>query len=152
MNFDLLSDEDIARLLALPKRVSNPSVRWQDKPGHKQRNFKVEGGDYSFELYLRRSTHNLEDFSCGLKVIKPDGQPLTLLRYNGGGHIHGEIVFSCHIHRATQRAIEAGKKAESHAEPTQNYRTLDGALACLLEDAAVSGLLHVVHDAPDLFD
>ena len=48
MKFDLLSDEDIARLLALPKRVSNPSVRWQDKPGHKQRNFKVEGGDHSF--------------------------------------------------------------------------------------------------------
>jgi hypothetical protein len=152
MNFDLLSDEDIAQLIALPKRVSNPSVRWQDKPGHKQRNFKVEGGDHSFELYLRQSTHNSEDFSCGLRVIKPDGQPLTLLRYNGGGHNHGEIVFSCHIHRATQQAIEAGKKAESHAESTQNYRTLDGALACLLEDAAVSGLLPVAHDAPDLFD
>lgn len=152
MNFDLLTDADIAQLIALPKRVSNPSVRWQDKPGHKQRNFKVEGGDHSFELYLRQSTHNPEDFSCGLKVIKPDGQPLTLLRYNGGGHIHGEIVFSCHIHRATQQVIEAGKKAESHAESTQNYRALDGALACLLEDAVVSGLLHVAHDAPDLFD
>lgn len=152
MNFDLLTDADIAQLIALPKRVSNPSVRWQEKPGHKQRNFKVDGGDHSFELYLRQSSHNVEDFSCGLKVIKPDGQPLTLLRYNGGGHIHGEIVFSCHIHRTTQQAIEAGKKAESHAEPTRNYRTLDGALACLIEDASVSGLLHVAHDAPGLFD
>jgi hypothetical protein len=152
MNFDLLTDADIAQLIALPKRVSNPSVRWQDKPGHKQRNFKVDGGGYSFELYLRQSFHNPDDFSCGLKVIKPDGQPLTLLRYNGGGHIHGEIEFACHIHRATQKAISEGKKAESHAEPTRNYRTLESALACLLKDATVSGLLHVAHDTPDLFD
>lgn len=152
MNFDLLTDTDIAQLIALPKRVSNPSVRWQNKPGHKQRNLKVDGGDYSFELYLRQSFHNSEDFSCGLKIVKPDGQPLTLLRYNGGGHVHGEIVFACHIHRATQKAIAAGKKPESHADATKVYRTLDGALACLLEDAVVSGLLHVAHDAPDLFD
>ena len=152
MNFDELTDADIVALIALPKRVSNPAVRWQEKPGHKQRNFKLEGGDYSFELYLRQNTHDAADFSCGLKVIKPDGQPLTLLRYNGGGHIHGEIVFACHIHRATHKAIAAGKKAESHAVATGDYRSLDGALACLREAAAVTGLLHVAYDAPDLFD
>jgi hypothetical protein len=151
MNFDQLTDADIEALVLLPKRVTNPSVRWQEKPGHKQRNFKVEGENYSFELYLRQNTHNSEDFSCGLKIIKPDGQPLTLLRYNGGGHIHHEIIFSCHIHRATYKAISAGKKAESSATQTGKYCTLEGALACLLEDAAVSGLLHAVHDAPDLF-
>lgn len=37
MNLDQLTDDDIAALLALPKRVTNPSVRWQDKPGHRQR-------------------------------------------------------------------------------------------------------------------
>lgn len=152
MNFDQLTDADIQALIALPKRVTNPSVRWQEKPGHKQRNHKIEGGDYSFELYLRQSFHNPDDFSCGLKIIKPDGQPLTLVRYNGGGHVHGEIVFACHIHRATYQAIAAGKKPESHAESTKVYRTLDGALACLLGDAAISGLLHVAYDAPDLFN
>lgn len=152
MNFDQLTDEDVAALLALPKRVTNPTVRWQDKPGHKQRNFKVDGGDYSFELYMRQNQFDIADFSCGLKIIKPDGQPLTLVRYNGGGHVHGAIVFACHIHRATQAAMAAGKKPESHAEQTQAYRTLEGALACLMEDAAISGLLHVAHDARDLFE
>ena len=110
MNFDLLTDADIAQLIALPKRVSNPSVRWQEKPGHKQRNFKVDGGDHSFELYLRQSSHNVEDFSCGLKVIKPDGQPLTLLRYNGGGHIHGEIVFLVISIVRHNRPLRRGKR------------------------------------------
>lgn len=152
MNFDQLTDDDIQALIRLPKRVTNPSVRWQEKPGHKQRNYKVDGGGYSFEVYLRQGLFNPADFSCGLKFIKPDGQPLTLLRYNGGGHIHGEIVFACHIHQATQAALAAGRKAEAHAERTVCYRTLDGALACLLEDAAISGLLHLAHNAPDLFD
>ncbi len=152
MNFDQLTDKDITVLINMPKRVTNPSVRWQQKPGHKQRNFKVEGGDYSFELYLRQNTNDSEDFSCGLKIIKPDGQPLTLLRYNGGGHKHGEIEFACHIHQATEQAIASGKKPESHAEQTNTYRTLDGALACLLRDAAISGLLNVAYDNADLFD
>jgi hypothetical protein len=152
MNFDQLTDDDITALIVMRKRVTNPVIRWQEKPGHKQRNHKVESGDHFFELYLRQNTYDAADFSCGLKVIKPDGQPLTLLRYNGGGHIHGDIKFACHIHQATYKAIAAGKKPESHAEPTKKYRSLDGALACLLEDACISGLLNVVHDAPDLFD
>lgn len=151
MNFDQLTDDDVAALLALPKRVTNPSVRWQDKPGHKQRNYKVEGGDFSFELYMRQNNFDIVDFSCGLKIIKPDGQPLTLVRYNGGGHKHGEIAYACHIHRTTQAAMAAGKKPESHAEQTQAYRSLDGALACLVDDLAITGL-HVAHDAPDLFE
>lgn len=152
MNFDELTDADVATLLALSKRVTNPTVRWQEKPGHKQRNFKVEGGDFSFELYMRQNLFDTTDFSCGLKIIKPDGQPLTLVRYNGGGHIHGEIKFECHIHRATQAAMAAGRKPESHAEPTTVYRSLEGALACLLVDAAISGLNHVSHDVPDFFE
>ena len=85
-------------------------------------------------------------------MIKPDGQPLTLLRYNGGGHIHGDIQFACHIHSATEKAILAGRKPESHAEATALYRTLEGALACLLEDARIRGLSNVKKDEPDLFE
>jgi len=152
MNFDQLTDEDIQVLITLPKRISNPSVRWQEKPGHRQRNFKASVGDHVFELYMRQSLHDSTDFSCGLKIIKPDGQPLTLLRYNGGSHVHGEITFESHIHRATQQAMAAGKKPESHAERTAAYRTLEGALACLLGDAAISGLASAKHDEPDLFE
>lgn len=100
---------------------------------------------------MRQNSYDQSDFSCGLKIIKPDGQPLTLLRYNGGGHKHGEIAYACHIHRATHKAIIAGKKPEFHAKKTTVYRTLEGALACLLDAAAVSGIASAAHDAPDLF-
>jgi len=152
MNFDCLNDKDISYLINLQKHVKNPNTRWADKPGHKQKNYKVTGGDYLFELYVRQSHIDTEDFSCGLSVIKPDGQRLTLLRYNGSNHIHHEIKFSCHIHKATERAINLGKKPESFAEKTEIYHTLDGALFCLVSDAIISGLPSLKADEPDLFN
>ena len=151
MNFDQLTDEDIDTLITLPKTVTNPLARWQRKPGHEQCNYKLEGGEHSFELYLRQNLNNSNDFSCGLKIIKPDGQPLTLLRYNSGSHIHGDIKYACHIHRATQKAIAAGKKPESHAEQTVAYDSLQGAKVCLVRDAAVSGLHDVTLGQAELF-
>lgn len=151
MNFDALSDDDITALIEMRKRVSNPGVRWSVKPGHKQRNFKVKGGDYLFELYERQGQYDIDDFSCGLKVIKPDGQPLTLLRHNGSSHLHGEIKFQCHIHRATKQAMLAGRKPESFADVTDCYHTLQGALCCLVQDASIEGLADLRRDEPDLF-
>ncbi len=45
----------------------------------------------------------------------------------------------------------AGKKIDSHAEETPRYRTLEGALACLIEDCNVRGLT-AESDQPELFD
>jgi hypothetical protein len=151
MNFDELTDENIETLLKLPKRVTNPSARWVEKPGHRQRNFKVRGDDYFFELYQRQSTFDEADYSCVLLVIKPDGQLLTLVRYNGESHKHGEIAYRCHIHKATARAIRAGKKPESFAEMTNKYTTTDGALICLTRDCNISGISDNQPDEPDLF-
>lgn len=151
MNFDALNDAEIDQLIKLRKQVTNPNVRWTVKPGHRQRNFKLEEADHWFELYLRQSLFDEADFSCGLKVIKPDGQSLTLLRYNGAGHAHGEIKFMCHAHTATERAIRTGKKPESHAEIATRCRTLDGALYCLVRDANIDGLPNVGPDELDLF-
>lgn len=36
--------------------------------------------------------------------------------------------------------MEAGERPESEAEPTTRFRTLEGALACLLQDYHVTGL------------
>lgn len=152
MNFDQLTDQNIEDLIKLPKQVRNPAARWYEKPGHKQRNFSIIAESHAFTIYQRQSLFDESDFSCGLKVIRPDGQPLTLLRYNGCSHIHGDIQFACHIHRATEKAILAGKKPEFHAEATALYHTLDGALACLLKDACISGLNNVKWDEPDLFE
>ncbi len=82
MNFDALTDSDIKYLVGLPKQVKNSNIRWAVKPSHQQKNYKVVGGDYLFELYLRQGLMDVENFSCGLSVIKPDGQRLTL------GHLY----------------------------------------------------------------
>ena len=76
---------------------------------------------------------------------------MSLARYNGANHVHGEIRYRCHIHRATAEAILAGTKIDRHAEETDRYITLKGALACLIDDCGVRGLTSE-HDLPDLFD
>jgi len=146
MNFDTITDADLNQLREVHKKVTNPTVKWKEKPGHRQKNHKVESDAYIFRLYLRQNTFDSEDFSCGLSVIKPDGTPLTLARYNGPSHKHGDITYQCHIHKATQAAIEQGKKPEHHAEATNRYDTLDGALYHLREDYNISGISGVNPD------
>ena len=82
-------------------------------------------------------------------IVALDGSRLTLARYNGPGHEHGDILYRPHIHRATEKAIASGRKPEREAEETGRYQTLDGALACLLEDFSIAGL-RAEHDHPRL--
>lgn len=152
MNFDELTDVELDELRVMPKSVTNTQSRWKDKPGHRQRNYVVDGGRYQFELYQRQNINDTRDFSCGLAVIKPDGTRLTLCRYNGGSHVHREIRFRCHIHKATAAAMREGSKAEDHADETDRYRSLDGALFCLVSDCAILGLRDLHPDETDMFD
>lgn len=151
MNFDALTDSDIDYLITSSKCVKNPSARWSESRGNKQKNFNVEGGGLLYLLYLRQNTYDDQHFSCGLVVIKPDGQKLTLLRYNGANHVHESIRCACHVHKASERAIREGRKPEYHAQETDRYHTLDGALFALCKDANISGLANLTPDEPDLF-
>lgn len=151
MNFDQLTDTDIAVLINHPKRVKNPKARWSEARGTKQKNHIVDGGHSQFGLYLRQSTFDQRNFSCGLWVVQPDGERLTLLRYNGESHIHNEIVRQCHIHKASEEAISLGKKPEFFALQTDRYHSLDGALYCLCQDANIDGLNNLTPDEADLF-
>ncbi len=85
-----------------------------------------------------------------MALVRRGGKPLSLVRYNGAIHVHGKIRYACHIHRATAEALVAGRKADSHAEGTERYKTVEGALACLIEDCGVEGL-SANHDERDLF-
>ena len=151
----LISDRELDAMRVAPKRVTNPQARWHEKPGgHRQKNFNLvaEHGDTErFRLYLRQNLDDEQDFSCSLALIRPGRRPVSLVRYNGSSHRHGDILFHCHIHRATEEASLAGKKIDSHAEATDRYRTLNGALACLIDDCRVEGIL-ASHDTRDLFD
>lgn len=150
----MYTDDDLTALQQMPKRATNPQARWTDKPkampSHRQRGFQVSGqGDARFAIYQRQNLSDVSDFSCGIQYLPPGATPLTLARYNGPSHIHDEIRFRSHIHRATADAIAAGRRPESHATPTDQYTTLEGAMACLLEDFHVAGLI-AKHDEPRL--
>lgn len=143
MAIKLYSDDELAELRALPKMVTNPGARWVNKPGHRQRNFQLFAGDddqIAFTIYQRQSVFDDSDFSCGIAFQPTRDARLTLARYNGPSHIHGDIDFRPHIHRATASAIAAGRKPESEAGETDRFTTLDGAFRCLLEDFHVSGI------------
>lgn len=156
MNVRLYTKAELEGLRAMLKRVIKPGARWSDKPkarpAHRQRGFKVvgpEGGDARFSIYQRQNLADESDFSCGIAYLSRGGPPLTLARYNGPSHVHGAIKYRPHIHRATEEAIAAGKKPEREAEETDRYRTLEGALACLIDDFHLSGIV-AEHDRPKL--
>ena len=90
-----------------------------------------------------------KDFSCGISFLPPGSGSLTLARYNGGGHRHGDIVYHPHIHQTTERAMAMGRKPEFEATKTDQFHTLEGALARLIEDFNLSGLM-AEKDQPEL--
>ena len=156
-----LTDEKIAALIAMPKRVTNPGARRKVIGKHEQLTYNVLGNDNetSFQIFIRQSIKIVESFSCGLLWISPSGETVTLIRYNGANHPHdnplegNHFEFNCHIHKATERYIAANKKPETFAEMTDRYRTLDGALNCLLNDCRVTGVVvEPENRTGDLFD
>ena len=158
MGAESLTDGKISELLTMPKRVTNPSTKRREKAGHMERNFTVQSADGShhFVLYERQNRELENDFSCGLSWITPNGEPITLARYNGSSHSHPNHIekeklgFVCHVHKATERYLLAGKKIEGYAQASRDYTSCKGALACLVSDCAISGIL-TEPDQPDLF-
>jgi len=143
-----LTDDKIAALIVMPKRVTNPGARRKVNSKHEQVNYYAIGNDdeTAFQIFARQSIKIAESFSCGLLWISPSGETVTLVRYNGTNHPHENPLeserfeFLCHIHKATERYIAVNKKPETYAEKTDRYRTLNGAINCLLKDCAVTGL------------
>ena len=145
MTTHLYTDDELDLLRTTRKKVVNPGAHWSDKPAgapaHRQRSFKGHGEDDSrFEIYQRQNIMDGADFSCGIALLLPNGSKLTLARYNGPGHEHGDIFYRPHIHRATARSIASGKKPEREAKETDRFGTLEGALASLIDDFNIVGL------------
>ena len=154
------SDDELEDLARLPKTIRNPGARWPKKPRlspvHRQRVFRAEaasdeGRTLFFQVYQRLNLRDETNYSCGIAYLPTGGPRLTLARYNGSNHVHAAIRYQPHIHRATASAIAAGRKPESDAKTTTRFNTMEGALACLIEDFHVSGL-KAEHDTPGLFD
>lgn len=144
----VLSDDEISKLISLAKTVTNPRARLVDKRGSSQVNYEAEAETGErFRVYVRQNLRIKEAFSCGLLFLAPSGESVTLARYNGSDHPHSNPLDSTvkmepafHIHRATERYMQAGRKAEHFAQETDRYVNLHGALEALLKDCNISGL------------
>lgn len=144
----VLSDEEIGRLIGLRKIITNPKARRLDKRGSGQLNYDAQADTGErFKIYLRQNLRIPEGFSCGLLYLADNGDSVTLARYNGSDHPHANpldggalLAPACHIHRATERYMRAGRKAEHFAEATSRYSDLTGALQALTQDCNVLGL------------
>ena len=166
MTIKLYTDKELKKLRDMRKRVTNPGAHWLKKPTrkpvHRQRSFKVSSKQnenlvagevepvHRFEIYQRQNILDNRDFSCGIAYLPHGVSRLTLARYNGPSHQHEDIDYRTHIHHATAKAIEARKRPEREAKETDRYETIEGALACLLEDFNLTGV-DAQFDHPRLF-
>lgn len=143
----VLTDDEIARLLALPKTITNPRAREKHQKGSIRLNYSATADGASFEIYIRQNLLVPDAFSCGLTYFHHSGEKVTLMRCNGGYHPHGNplegvdtIGVCCHVHIATQRYMEAGRRPEHYAEATDLFSDVNGALITLMEKCNISGL------------
>jgi len=144
-----LSDERIAELIAMPKRVTNPKARQVPDAKHFKCDYKVisVSGSEEFTIFVRQHSEMLDDFTAGLKWHANTGEAVILMRCNGASHPHKNHIegtkFSpghYHIHKATERYIEEGYDPEHFAEVTNGYTAIEGALHQLCIECNISGL------------
>ncbi len=155
----VLTDEDIEALLSISKHVGNSGAKFRTEGKHLRKDYRLTSGDgkHEFALFVRQSTVLPESFSAGLRWLPKSGEDVTLIRFNGPSHPHSNSIegdrfeFVCHIHRATERYLAAGKKDEGFAERSGEYKTLNGALHCLVKRCNISGLNTQAEEA-DLFE
>ena len=94
-------------MAACPRKVTNPGAHWSKKPSmypvHRQRILQAtatteDNRELRFLIYQRQSLQDGLSYSCGIVYLPPGGPRLTLARYNGPSHQHGEIRYKPHIH------------------------------------------------------
>lgn len=154
----LISDAQIATFLRTRKSIfGTHNPRTVKKSTHKERNYTlIDESKNIYHLYVRQSNKNPTDFSAGLSIIDDKGIHHTLTRYNGASHDHPNSIegtktgYNCHIHTSTERYIKAKLKAEGHAEPTNRYHSINGALHCIVTDCNILGI-ETEADLPLLF-
>ena len=135
----ILSDDHLGQWREMPKRVLNPGARWQPKPADspvvRRRVFSVcgeEGAGVTFRVHQRVHLRHPGDFSARIVLLLGGGSHLALARYNGPRHGPGK-AWKAHIYRASEKALREGCRP-GYPEETHRYRTVEGALACLLDD------------------
>lgn len=143
-----MNDQEIKRLIDLEKTYSGGGIKWKTQRKSKRCDcifYSSDVGGY-FVLYARQNEIDLDNFSCGLKLVTSGKDDITLLRCNGSGHTHTNtleresIDYECHIHIATERYAYSGYKIDHFATKTNDYNDLKGAITCLISMSNIKGL------------
>ena len=98
--------------------------------------------DCSFHIRGRLSADDPTDFSVILSMENTSGSDFILMRCNGPHEHHNYIertrISGTHIHIATERYAELGRKNEGFAELTDEYTNFEGALYSLIKHCNIS--------------
>ena len=151
MNY-YFTDEEIQSLIAEEKHFRgsiDEMMNFKESDGHKRSSVEILCADGNlFVIKLRQNLNNVNDFSAILAFQERGcNKDFKIRRYNGKSHEHsnkleGDKFYAFHIHMATQRYQDIGRKEESFAEATNRYSDLRGALKCLLKDCNVIAKLN----------
>lgn len=140
------TDEEINGLTSENKNYNgtiDDFLRLRESEGHKRATIEMPRADGSmFIIKLRQNKNTLTDFSAILAYQeKGANKDFKLRRYNGKhehtNRLENQKFFDFHIHYATQRYQDAGRKEESYAEETNRYSDIKGALTCLINDCNI---------------
>ncbi len=147
----MLTDDDIARLIGLPKIIVNqtPSTGYSEVDNNRRRNLDLRAeSDPSqrFSVFIRQNMTFIENYSIGLRYHSdiPVLGAITILRYNGP---HGETsrapdghFAQPHIHRIAANELTSGSShpQERDRDPTDRYSTFEQAIAAFIEDTAIA--------------
>lgn len=144
----LVTDAVFDALRSEPKKKAS-ATRPREKMGHTGRQFELVSAaqpDRHYRLYIRQSLSNVDVFSVGLCLMLPETD-LLLCRYNSGHHSHRNILektkikFANHQHLATARYVAAGLDTDGYAVARTDYSTVAGALAFLVKECNIEGVV-----------
>ncbi|MBC8184683.1 hypothetical protein H8E88_26610 [candidate division KSB1 bacterium] len=146
------TDEEIDSLISEEKffpGTIEEIMNFKESDSHKRASIELPRSDGSrFIIKLRQNKNDINDFSAIIAFQeKNSNKDFKLRRYNGKSHEHsnkleGNKHYNFHIHLATRRYQDAGRKEESYAEETNRYSNIMGALKCLLQDCNVKTKLN----------
>jgi hypothetical protein len=125
----ILTDEEIDRLITIPKKIIQYPTKDDKSEGQHLRNdmrLLSNDGIYGFRVFFRRHAVFPEAFSVGLRYNPSDLKgEITLIRCNS---VHNSSRrwdhHKCsHIHKVTARDLREGRQRESEITETNEYNT-----------------------------
>jgi hypothetical protein len=134
------TQSEIDFLLSCPKKISDPpkpSQRLVNADFRNDMTLTASSLQGEFRAFMRQNEDFPENFSVGLIYYPNDGRPdLTLLRCNGPhGVYNGSAEFDAdhphwdyHVHKADEKALDVGLKAERFAEKNTEFASYEEAL------------------------